>query len=523
MLGRKRKKRPRNEERFYRYSECCEAYIPDDVKQLFVDSMVRNLPQSLCQRHEFLVQAYLPIGLKTIGIYTFGECVRLRKISIPYTVEVIGFGAFRECKELIEVSLSKGLNIIGKYAFYQCRKLPKITVPSSVTVIEDSAFEGCHMLVEVKLQAELHTIKSNAFYCCSSLAGIKIPWTVREIEDYAFAQCDALCDVRISNGVESKVIGDSAFSGCTCLSRIAIPTSVESIGSSAFELCEDLVTVELHSKMTASFGQEVFNACYKLTNISIAGDSSISACCFNECEMLVDHYGDNIVQGLKNRFQDLPLHSLCYHSSSSTDADELAYELRELIASHDEDREFCLDTFGRSPLHILASSATKDSICLLEVLLDMYPPRILGWRDKYGKCAVEYLEHHDNNDKSWDAWYEMILQTWMIGPLFTWGREHWISKMGNIVQAALVDKEKLENAIIVFKNYEIIEAMALLELWPWRMQILVIRKQTFFSKQRVDRVKCRSLCGASFVIPVVMDFLGINRVYTSDTEYYDDD
>ena len=53
---------------------------------------------------------------------------------------IISYGAFYNCKELLEVQLNEGIKEIKDYAFYNCYSLTEIDIPNSVTFIGEYAF-----------------------------------------------------------------------------------------------------------------------------------------------------------------------------------------------------------------------------------------------------------------------------------------------------------------------------------------------------------------------------------------------
>ena len=54
--------------------------------------------------------------------------------------EKLSYGAFYNCKEIIEIILNEGLETIDDYAFYNCCNLTKIQIPSTVKTIGVKAF-----------------------------------------------------------------------------------------------------------------------------------------------------------------------------------------------------------------------------------------------------------------------------------------------------------------------------------------------------------------------------------------------
>jgi hypothetical protein len=68
----------------------------------------------------------------------------LESISIPASIETIGEGSFRKCKNLLEVRIEVGskLRRIEREAFLGCSSLMSVFVPRSVEGDEDVDVSG---------------------------------------------------------------------------------------------------------------------------------------------------------------------------------------------------------------------------------------------------------------------------------------------------------------------------------------------------------------------------------------------
>ena len=120
---------------------------------------------------------------------------------IPEGTLSIGHNAFGECNKLKSISLPDGLKSIGICAFRECIKLTEIDIPDSVTEIEAGAFRGCALMKKVKLPDGLQVLKNAAFRGCTNLQDIVIPNTVTRIEENAFLHCKSLKELMIPESV----------------------------------------------------------------------------------------------------------------------------------------------------------------------------------------------------------------------------------------------------------------------------------------------------------------------------------
>ncbi len=100
----------------------------------------------------------------------FYGCRNLTSVSLPASLEVIGYRAFGECESLTTVTIVEpsSLTTIGESAFGWNRALTAITIPASVTSIGAKAFEGAG-LTSVTIPASVTSIGSEAFVFCTEL------------------------------------------------------------------------------------------------------------------------------------------------------------------------------------------------------------------------------------------------------------------------------------------------------------------------------------------------------------------
>ena len=135
-----------------------------------------------------------PDGLIYVGNFaykykgTIQEGIQIIIAIKEGTIRIVD-GAFRDCTNLISVTIPNSVTTIGEYAFEGCIGLTSIIIPDGVTIIGGSAFEDCSGLTSVTLGKGLTRIGWDAFENCSSLTSITIPENVIEIEEEAFRGC----------------------------------------------------------------------------------------------------------------------------------------------------------------------------------------------------------------------------------------------------------------------------------------------------------------------------------------------
>lgn len=148
-------------------------------------------------------------------------------------------------KSVTEVTAEdlNGITKIGHSAFRDCSNLVSITIPNSATSIDSYAFEYCRKLISVTIPSSVASIGSHTFDECISLASIIIPDSVTTIGENTFQKCNSLTNIIIPNSVTK--ISWALFGGCASLTSITIGSGVTLIGGHAFYNCKKLLSVKI--------------------------------------------------------------------------------------------------------------------------------------------------------------------------------------------------------------------------------------------------------------------------------------
>ena len=115
-------------------------------------------------------------GKPVVGILSscFADC-DAKEIKVGKYVYYIESYAF-QWTEIEEFEVPEGATYLGKGVFLECEKLKKVTLPDSLETIRDNIFEGCTNTVEV-------VVKKDSFahnYCKELLdSGANIKITVK--------------------------------------------------------------------------------------------------------------------------------------------------------------------------------------------------------------------------------------------------------------------------------------------------------------------------------------------------------
>jgi hypothetical protein len=162
-------------------------------------------------------------GIAIINDYTFFDLSGLEvsdgtsNITIPSTVQYIGYAAFAYSPVCGQLTLPDKLYNLGKFAFFNCSKLTgDLTIPGS-----------------------LDTVPYAAFYGCTGLNGkLTIGEGVTEIGDMAFAgetEATAIRFTELTLPTTLKKIGGYAFQYCTKVKYLSLPEGLETISDGAFD------------------------------------------------------------------------------------------------------------------------------------------------------------------------------------------------------------------------------------------------------------------------------------------------
>ena len=163
-------------------------------------------------------------------------------LTIPWEVTEIGEGAFRGRTDLRCVILGENVRKIVRFAFSDCVALKTIVLPESLEIVEPQAFSGCApegaagssakfewseggLLIKNKTMLIAAFLKRGETQC-------ELPLSLRYIEPYAFDGIDGLKAIKIPDG--TVYIASRAVSGCSDLETVELPASVKYIAEDAF-------------------------------------------------------------------------------------------------------------------------------------------------------------------------------------------------------------------------------------------------------------------------------------------------
>ena len=198
---------------------------------------------------------------------------RTGSLTVPKSVEIIGFGAFEE-SHLTSVKFHQDANILtlGYRAFFKANSIREITIPASVVSIDYYAFAYCENLETVRFEEgnQLKGIYEGAFCGDVQLENITIPESIVEISEFAFYGCSALDTIPVADSDALKGIYDYAFAYTGLSGEMTMPENLIDIGSYAFMGTKlENVTITDTMQKDLIIGIGAFEACEYLEEITL--------------------------------------------------------------------------------------------------------------------------------------------------------------------------------------------------------------------------------------------------------------
>ncbi len=178
----------------------------------------------------------IPNSVTEIKDSAFYYCRNLKSVSILDSVTLMDDTIFEDCTSLTELTVSEsnetyksyenciytkdgktfvmaaqglasvkfleGVESIHSRAFRQCRNLTNVTIPDSVTSIDSNVFVNCSSLISVNIPDGITSIRDATFSNCSNLKSVTIPDSVTFIGSYAFFNCSSLTTVNYKGSEE---------------------------------------------------------------------------------------------------------------------------------------------------------------------------------------------------------------------------------------------------------------------------------------------------------------------------------
>lgn len=192
------------------------VFYYSDLENITLPETIEKIGYQAFKSTPNLKSITLPSSLKLIDGYAFNSSA-ITSIVIPDAVKEIGDNAFFTCNSLESVTLNEGLEKMGKSVFYKC-PITSIVLPNSLESISGGLFYGCAKLSSVTMSDKVNYIGERAFRECTSLTSLSLPSGIKTIGEDAFLKCTAMTSFTLPAGVETLGANFVANSGITSLS-----------------------------------------------------------------------------------------------------------------------------------------------------------------------------------------------------------------------------------------------------------------------------------------------------------------
>lgn len=214
-----------------------------------------------------------------IGFNAFTNCTDLLEIKLGPTIKQVGVSAFEGCTSLTSIKIPSISGVtasttFSNYAFKNCTSLTNITLPSRITTLPAGTFQGCTALESIVLPEGLTTLNTSVFDGCTKLKSIVIPSSLKTIAgNYCFRDCKSLESITLPEGFTGGTNANlgtlmaNTFYNCSSLKSIVIPDGITSIDNNAFYGCSALESIDIPDSVT-SLGTSVFYCCSSLKSLS---------------------------------------------------------------------------------------------------------------------------------------------------------------------------------------------------------------------------------------------------------------
>ena len=277
--------------------------IPDYVVyngNNYAVTIIDNSAFSYCRGLEGAL--ILPNTLEEIGDDAFDYCGFTGVVTIPASVEWIGYTPFYGC-DGIEGFVVDPANedydsrdncnaIIKKYNDELIVGCKNSTIPDGVVSIAEDAFNHCSGLTSITIPSSVTEIGGWSFWF-TGLPSINIPASVTYIGTNPFGGCAELTEITVESG---NTVFDSR-NGCNAIIRTntnellagcqntVIPDDVTRIGNYAFYYCSTLTGELVIPEQITSIGHYAYEKCTGLTGslvipntVVYLGESAFANC-----------------------------------------------------------------------------------------------------------------------------------------------------------------------------------------------------------------------------------------------------
>lgn len=139
-------------------------------------------------------------------------------------------------------------------------KIENLKITGIVPYIADGAFKNCRDLKNVSIAPGLVKVPSECFKGCKKLEYIEIPYGCKEIESFAFMECYSLREIKLNDDLD-RIHGASCFKNCQKLETLCLPKSIRMIYDTNFSFLPSLKKLIIPKELVRQHKFRVPNNC----------------------------------------------------------------------------------------------------------------------------------------------------------------------------------------------------------------------------------------------------------------------
>lgn len=224
--------------------------------------------------------------LRCLNDGCFYNCINMKFIGLPNTIEFIGNLAFGKCNGLTAFT-SAALNEIKTQSFLDCVNLADVNIMDApLSTLTESCFEGCASLQSIVLPQNIAVLEKNCFSRCTKLNSVTFQSTLTTIGEGCFKNCGlTIADLHMCVNIAS--IEDSVFSQNEKLTKIILPPNLKTFSFESFAQTS-ITNLSLPSSVT-KIGNSAFRGCRFISTFVIPSDSllkTIGVGAFRDCSSI---------------------------------------------------------------------------------------------------------------------------------------------------------------------------------------------------------------------------------------------
>lgn len=163
-----------------RFQSMYRIYVSDNVK-FFGSYALNTFAKDKIQYNEYKGGKYLGNDTNPYVVLVSVSDPTVNTFEIHPNTKVIYCEAFKNCQNLVSLTIPNGVTHIGKNAFWHCYALQELIIPDSVQLIDENAFFMCTSLSKLEM-GNVRIIGDGAFSYCTALEKIDFRGTVSDWE-----------------------------------------------------------------------------------------------------------------------------------------------------------------------------------------------------------------------------------------------------------------------------------------------------------------------------------------------------